>query len=97
MWHDKVLAIDPKDIDALREKAKSIYELTTNQSVAGYQKSISSYDKVLEIDPKNTDALYGKGKSLSKIGDNLNNLSKFQELIVQYDKVLAEIQNMLKL
>ena len=59
---DKVLEIDPKNVNSLVMRCASIEELKR------YDEAIIYYDKVLEIDPKNADALNKKGCSLYEIG-----------------------------
>ena len=55
-YYDKVLAIDPNDIDALTGKAKALHFLER------YQEAIEYFDKVLAIDPNDIDALTGKAQ-----------------------------------
>ena len=75
-YFDKVLAIDPNDIDALVNKGNSLDELDK------HEEAINHYDKVLAIDPDDTDALGNKG-------GGLNDLGKYHEAITYIDKVLA--------
>ena len=74
-YFDKVLEIDPKNIDALNNKG---VVLGSSQQ---YDKAVSYFDQVLEIDPKNIDALNNKGAALIK-------LSEFDKAVSYFDKVL---------
>jgi tetratricopeptide (TPR) repeat protein len=58
-YYDKVLAIDPKDIDALYDKASVLEDLER------YDEALQYYDKVLAIDPKDIDAMNNKMDILS--------------------------------
>ncbi len=80
-YYDKVLAINPLNIDALNGKAFVL------DFVGSSEEAISYYDEVLLIDPKNNDALLGKGLAL-------DNLGKSEEAIFFLDKALEneEIQ-----
>jgi len=60
-YYDKVLEIDPKDIDALNNKGDALYDLDR------YNEAIQYYDKVLEIDPKDIDALEMKNTVLDEL------------------------------
>ena len=79
--YDKVLTIDPLNIDALNGKAFVL------DFVGSHEEAISYYDKVLLINPKNNDALLGKALAL-------DNLGKSEEAILYFDKALEteEIQ-----
>ena len=44
-WYDKVLKIDPNDVNALNNKGLALNNL------GKYQEAIEWYDKALEIDP----------------------------------------------
>ena len=79
--YDKVLAIDPLNIDALNGKAIVL------DFVGSHEEAISYFDEVLLIDSKNVDALLGKAFAL-------DNLGKTEEAISYFDKVLdlEEIQ-----
>ena len=85
---DRVLAIDPSNIDALNLKGDSLVSLGRSESgitvvyVEKLDEAISYFDKVLAIDPNNTDALFNKGRALVQ-------LNKTGEGISYVDKVLA--------
>ena len=54
-YYDKVLAIDPNDVDALNNKGIALDDL------GKYQEAITYYDKILTIDPNYAYALNNKG------------------------------------
>ena len=56
--YDKILKIDPKNLDALTDKATTLQRIGKNSEALDY------YQKVLQVNPKNIDALIGKGASL---------------------------------
>jgi len=74
-YYDKVLAINPLNIDALNGKAFVL------DFVGSSEEAISYYDEVLLIDSKNNDALLGKGLAL-------DNLGKSDEAIFYFDQAL---------
>ena len=74
-YYDKVLAINPLNIDALNGMAFVL------DFVGSSEDAISYYDEVLLIDPKNNDALLGKALAL-------DNLGKSEEAIFFLDKAL---------
>src|SRR5829696_8198169 len=57
-WFDKVLAIDPSNVNALNNKGVALY------SLGQFQEAITSYDKVLAIDPNDVLTLTNKGVAL---------------------------------
>ena len=52
--YDKVIAIEPKDIDALSNKAIAL------RNLGKYEEAIGYFEKVLAIDPSNTTTLKEK-------------------------------------
>ena len=58
-YFDKVLAIDPKNVDALTGKGNVLSNL------GNHIESVAYYDKALAIGPKYVDALAGKKQSLA--------------------------------
>ena len=75
-WYDKVLKINPNDIEVLYNKAIALNNLGQNED------SLMLYDKILEIQPNTTDATYNKGLIYY-------NLGLYQYAIEWYDKALA--------
>ena len=75
VYYDKVLAIDPTDLDALLRKGLALDDL------GKIDEAILYYDKVIAIDPTDIFALYNKALAL-------DNLGKLDEAISYYDKVL---------
>ena len=74
-YFDKVLAIDPNDVDALNSKGVAL------DSLGNYTEAIEYFDKVLAIDPNDVDAIYNKGVAFENLGN-------YAEAIEYYDKVL---------
>jgi superkiller protein 3 len=75
-YYDKVLAIDPNDVDALTNKGVALSALGKSEEAIQY------YDKALAIDPNYTLSLTNKGIDLGILG-------KYDEAIQYYDKALA--------
>jgi tetratricopeptide (TPR) repeat protein len=75
-YYDKVLAIDPNEVNATYNKGSAL------DSLGNYTGAIEYYDRVLAINPNDVDALNSKGVSL----DNLGNYTQAMEY---YDKVLS--------
>ena len=50
-YHDRALAIDPSDTDALDSKGLALYNLDRSDE------AIQLFDRALAIDPSDTDAL----------------------------------------
>ncbi len=63
VFYNKVLAIDPNNIDALYNKGNALVKL--GDSIG----AIVLYDKALAIDPNNKKVLHNKGLLLFKIGN----------------------------
>lgn len=59
---DKVLAIDPNNISALKNNGKAL------SKIGDYKGAIASYDKVLAINATDTSALNNKNKAMAKLG-----------------------------
>ena len=76
LYLDKVLQLDPKNIEALFTKGKSlsIYNDTLEEA-------ISYFDRVIEINPNHANALYYKGEAYFQLDD-------FEKAILLYDKSL---------
>jgi len=68
-YYDRVLAIDPKDVGALDDKALSLEKL------GNYTGAILYYDKALAVDPKHENALYNKGLILHTLGNDTGALT----------------------
>jgi tetratricopeptide (TPR) repeat protein len=76
VWFDKALAIEPKNSEALYNKAVALSDL------GKHEEAITYFDKVLDLDPNDTDALTYKGISLESLGNHA-------AAIIYFDKVLA--------
>jgi len=74
-YFDKALSIDPRNAEALNDKADALRKLGNNTEALKY------YDKALDIDPKNPDALNDKGVAFENLGNNT-------EALKYYDKAL---------
>ena len=74
--YDQALAINPKDYNALRNKAATFAEKGKGDE------AIALYDQALAINPKDYNALRNKGVALSRQG-------KEDDAIALYDQVLA--------
>jgi tetratricopeptide (TPR) repeat protein len=77
LYADKILELDPQNINGLLKKGESI--------IIYYDKldeALSYFDKVLVIDPNNVQALFDKGEVYFQ-------LDKFDEAISWYDKALT--------
>jgi tetratricopeptide (TPR) repeat protein len=72
---EKVVAIDPNNIETLYGIGVALYNL------GKYEESITWFDKALEIDPTHVFPLYYKGAALHNLGKN-------EEAIIWYEKVL---------
>ena len=57
-YYDKVLAIEPNDLDVLNNKAIVLKDLKH------YEEAIQYYEKVLAIEPNDVDVLNNKGLAL---------------------------------
>jgi tetratricopeptide (TPR) repeat protein len=75
-YYDKILALDPNNVDALNNKGLILNDL------GKYNKSIGYYNNALAIDPNHFWALNNKGLALY-------NLGRYNESIEYYDKALA--------
>ena len=76
----KALAIEPKYVNALYNKAFVL------DSLGNHTGAIQYYDKVLGIQPRNVDALNNKGNSLGKLG-------KYVEATKYYQKAIKILQS----
>ena len=74
-YYDKILEINPNDVNALLNKGSIFIELDK------FDESIKHYDKILEINPNDVNALASKGIALS-------HLHKYSEAIIAIDKAL---------
>lgn len=74
---DKVLELNPEDIVAFHQKAKSL------SSQGRFNEALCFFDKLLRAEPKNDAALEGKGFCLHNL-----NLNRFDEAISCYDRAL---------
>ena len=79
-YADKILQIDPKNVDALLDKAWSLRELEK------YEDEIQSLKKVVEIDP----SPWITGMAWDGIGDAAFNLGRYQEALNYYDLYLQK-------
>ena len=59
---DKILEIDPTDINALLNKGAALYFLKK------YPEALACFDAILEIDPQSTNALKNKAGALYNLG-----------------------------
>lgn len=75
IYFDKVLKIDPKNIDALGGNGVAFLEL------GQYNTAKSYFDKALKIDQKNFVALYGKGLALYSLGKHNESLSYLDKVL----------------
>ena len=75
-YFDKVLTIDPHDVDTLNSKGNALSKL------GNYTGAIEYYNKVLAVEPHNVWALYDKGNTLDKLGN-------YTGAIEYYNKALA--------
>ena len=95
---EKVLEMEPDNIDALNSKGKSLVHL--GRSEEGFtvivedelDSAILLFDKVLEKDPENSEALFNKGRTIVQksylVKDNLEKETMFEEGLDQVRKVL---------
>jgi tetratricopeptide (TPR) repeat protein len=60
-YYNKVLAIDPTNVDALNGIANDLDKLQR------YDEALTYYNKVLAIDPTNVDALNGRADDLDTL------------------------------
>lgn len=74
-YFDKVLKIDPKNIDALNGNGVAFLSLGQPNTATSY------FDKALKIDQKNTDALNGKGIVLYSLGKHKASLTYFDKAL----------------
>ena len=63
-YYDKILGIDPNDVDALNNKGVAL------DNLGNYTGAIEYYDKVLGIDPNDVDALDNKEVALDNLGQS---------------------------
>ncbi|MGA9152365.1 MAG: tetratricopeptide repeat protein [Candidatus Nitrosopolaris sp.] len=75
-YYDKALAIDPHNVNALRNKGLAL------DNSGNYTGAVQYYDKALAIDPHYVKALNGKGNAFYQLGN-------YTAAIVYYDKALA--------
>lgn len=73
--YDKVLEIDPKDVEVLSNKGRAFFKLSRDDA------AISCYDKALNKNLRLAIAWYNKGSILGKFG-------KYEEAILCFDKAL---------
>ena len=82
-YFDKVLSLDPTNIDAIFYKGAALSSLgKSTEAIPFINKAIMLSDKALAIDQNNIDILSIKGRAL-------NRLSNYNEAIKYFDKVLA--------
>jgi Flp pilus assembly protein TadD len=62
LQYDKALAIDPKNVRALDNKANALSDL------GNYTQAIQQHDKALAIDPNDFKTLNDKGITLDRLG-----------------------------
>src|SRR5215469_16700062 len=74
-YYDKILAIDPHNVNALTNKGATLYDL------GKYHDAIVSYDKALAINPNDVDAINNKANALGKLGKNLEAIQLYQRAI----------------
>ena len=74
-YYNKILEINPNDVDALLNKGSILIELDK------FDESIKYYNKILEINPNHVDALASKWIALSY-------LHEYSEAIIAIDKAL---------
>ena len=84
--YDKVLAIQPKNVNAIINKGTILHTL------GKYFEAISCYNTALKIDKKNTMAIAYKGLSFGEMGDIQLSIKYFKKaLSVDNDYELAQI------
>jgi tetratricopeptide (TPR) repeat protein len=87
--YDKILAIDPNNLDAINAKGSSLVSL--GRSERGYtivyidylDEAISYFDRVLEKDPNHVGALFNKARALvqlNKTDDGMSYVEKVLEI-----------------
>jgi tetratricopeptide (TPR) repeat protein len=82
-YFDKVLSIEPSNIDAIFYKGAAIGSSgKASEAIPFIYKAIMLSDKALTVDPNDVDLLTIKGRSL-------NRLANYSEAIKYFDKVLA--------
>ena len=97
-YYDKVLEIDPNNLNVLGKKGDALVKLDNPEQIISYFEKIvvlgpsqinaletSFLDKVLEIDPNNIDALYYKGKSLAVYYDKLEEANSYLDRVLEID------------
>lgn len=77
---DKVLAIEPENVEALDGKASALSEMGRNEE------ALLIYDRALAVNPNYISALINKGHVLS-------NLDKDRDALVWFDRALAIDEN----
>jgi tetratricopeptide (TPR) repeat protein len=82
-YYDKVLAIDPKDGEALNGIGDAL------RGQGNYTQAIQYYDKALAVNAEDTYALTGKGDALNGQGDALHYQGNYTQAIQYYDNALA--------
>ena len=73
MIYDKVLAIDPKDVESLNNKGLVLQDLKR------YDEALQYFDKVLAIEPSDVYALNGKASLLDDLERYDEALQYFEE------------------
>jgi Flp pilus assembly protein TadD len=69
-YYDRVLAIDPHDVNALNNEGAALENLGNNTGAILY------YDKALVIDPHYETALNNKGAALDNLGNHTGAILK---------------------
>lgn len=85
---EKVLAVDPKNLQALTMLANDYYD--TDQP----QKAIDTYAKALELDPKNPNLLTDQGVMYKRIGSYDKALANFEKAQSIDSQHLQSLYNM---
>jgi len=84
--YDRVLTIQPKNLDALINKGSVLHTLQK------YSEAISCYNIVLSLDKKNTMAVAYKGLSIGEMGHIPSAIKYFKKaLSIDNDYELAQI------
>ena len=84
--YDRVLTINPKNLDALINKGSVLHTLQK------YSEAISCYNTVLILDKKNTMAIAYKGLSVGEMGNIPSAIKYFKKaLSIDNDCDLAQI------
>ena len=64
-YYDRLLAIDPTEVNALNNKGVALAEL------GKYQEAIEYFDKALAIDPNDVYSLNNKANSLASLAESI--------------------------